>query len=287
MTSDAPRTVLITGCSSGIGLDAARRLSAEGWRVLATCRQAEDCARLHAEGLESFPLDHASPESVAAGAEETLRRAEGALHGVFLNGAYALPGALEDVSRDALRDILEANLLGPHDLARRLMPALRARGEGRIIACSSVFGRLSLRYRGPYNITKFALEAWADALRREIEGAESPMPGIRVSLILPGPIRTPFRAKSARRFEARIDPQASAWAAAYRDRILPRLYAEDPPDLAPMERAPEAVTRALRHALTARRPKARYFVTPATWIVEALVRALPSRALDRVFAGDV
>ena len=203
------RTVLITGCSSGIGFDAARRLSTEGWRVLATCRRAEDCARLEAEGLESFPLDHASPQSVTQGADEALRRADGTLHGVFLNGAYALPGALEDVSRHALRDILEANLLGPHDLTRRLMPALRARGEGRIVACSSVFGRLSLRYRGPYNISKFALEAWADALRREIEGAESPMPGIRVSLILPGPIRTPFRAKSAPRFEAEIDPAAS------------------------------------------------------------------------------
>ncbi|MEO1689728.1 MAG: SDR family NAD(P)-dependent oxidoreductase, partial [Pseudomonadota bacterium] len=142
------RAVLITGCSSGIGLDAARRLSGEGWRVLATCRQAQDCERLTAEGLESFPLDQADPDSVAAGAAEALARAGEDLHGVFLNGAYALPGALEDVRREALRDILEANLLGPHDLTRRLMPAFRARRAGRIVACSSDFGMLSLRYRG-------------------------------------------------------------------------------------------------------------------------------------------
>lgn len=255
--------------------------------MLATCRQAEDCARLQGEGLESFRLDQADPESVAAGAAEALERAGDDLHGVFLNGAYALPGPLEDISRGALRDILEANLLGPHDLARRLMPAFRARGAGRIVACSSIFGMLSLRYRGPYNISKFALEAWVDALRREVEGAESPMQGVHVSVIQPGPIRTPFRAKSQSRFEAEVSRDASAWAQAYERRILPRLYAEDPPGLGPMERRPEAVTRALRHALTARRPKARYYVTPATWLIAALTRALPTRALDRIFAGDV
>lgn len=280
-------SVLITGAGSGIGRAAAVALKARGWRVLAAPRRAEDVPGLEGEGLDAFALDQADPASVEAGAAEALARTEGRLDAVILNGAYALPAPLEDVPRAALEAVMQANLLGPHDLTRRLLPAMRANGGGRIVAVSSVFGLLSLRYRAPYNVTKYALEAWADALRRELAAEERPGGEWSVSLVEPGPVRTPFRAKSLARLRDHVDPGASAWTRAWAEKIMPRLTAEDPPRLAWYERTTEATTRAFRHALESPRPKARYLVTPAAWIVAGAVRALPTRALDRLFRGDV
>ena len=186
MTSDR-RTVLITGCSSGIGLDAARTLAARGWRVLATCRQPADCARLSAEGLESFPLDLADETGLATAAAEALDRTGGRLDALVNNGAFAIPGATEDLPRAALRAIFETNLFGQVDLTNRLLPAMRAAGRGRIVMISSVLGLVAAPWRGAYVASKFALEGITDALRLELAGS-----GIAVVLIEPGPIGTPL-----------------------------------------------------------------------------------------------
>lgn len=281
------KSVLITGCSSGIGLDSARTLQARGWRVFATCRAEADAARLRDEGLESWALDHADADSVAAGAAEALARGEGRLDALFCNGAFAIPAPLEDVPRDAMREIFEANFLGWHDLTTRLLPGLRASGRGRVALCSSVLGFLSLRYRGPYNATKFALEGWADALRRECASPEAPGPRVAVSLIEPGPIRTAFRRNAKAAMERLAPrPEGSAWGPAWEEKILPRLEAREGEELDRFELRPEAVTRKLVHALEAKRPRARYFVTTPTYIAAAATRALPTRAVDFLFRGD-
>lgn len=280
------KTILITGCAGGIGLDAARTLHRGGWRVFATCRQQADCDRLEAEGLESFPLDYADEASVAQAAAETLRRAGGALDALFNNGAYAIPAPLEDVSRAAMREIFEANFFGWHDLTRRLLPALRASGSGRVVNCSSVLGLVSLRYRGPYNATKFALEGLTDCLRRECAAPEAPGPRVRVILIEPGPIKTAFRRNARARMEAMVDRSGSAWGRAWAEKILPRLEAPESEALDRFELHPDAVTRRLLDALTARRPRPRYFVTMPTWIAAAAVRLLPTRGVDLLFSGD-
>ena len=267
------RAILITGCSSGIGHHAAHALAGRGWRVLATCRAEADAERLRAEGLESFALDYASEASVAAGAGEALERAGGRIEAVFNNGAYAIPGAVEDLPRGALRAILETNLLGPHDLTRRLIPAMRAAGRGRIVNCSSVLGVVALPWRGAYNASKFALEGLTDTLRLEMGGT-----GVHVSLIEPGPIDTPFRLNSIPHFERWIDWRASALAARYEGELIPRLRAPRGP--APGQRGPAAVTRALVHAVEAPRPRARYRVTPQTYLAEALRRLAPTRWRD-------
>ncbi|HKK35833.1 MAG TPA: SDR family NAD(P)-dependent oxidoreductase [Paracoccaceae bacterium] len=281
------RAVLITGAGSGIGRSAARALKARGWRVLAAPRREADVAGLAAEGFDAYPLDHEDPDSVAAGAARALEITDGRIDAVIHNGAFALPAPLEDVSREAMATVLAANLLGPHDLQRRLMPAMRAAGGGRIVAVSSVFGLLSLRYRGPYNISKYALEAWADALRRELGAEERPGGDWSVSVVEPGPVRTPFRERSLARLRDFVDPEASAWRRAWDEKIMPRLTAADPPRLAWYERTTAATDHALIHALESRRPRARYLVTPAAWMVAGAVRALPTRALDRLFRGDV
>jgi NAD(P)-dependent dehydrogenase (short-subunit alcohol dehydrogenase family) len=184
--SQGERTVLITGCSSGIGLASARELKRRSWRVFATARKPEDIARLEEEeGVESFYLDYAEPNSIAEVAERVLEAAHGRLDALFNNGAYGQPGAVEDLTREVLRAQFEANVFGWHDLTRRIIPAMREQGAGRIVFCSSVLGLISAPYRGAYCASKFAVEALADALRLELAGT-----GLQVVLIEPGPIAT-------------------------------------------------------------------------------------------------
>ncbi|MCF8510653.1 MAG: SDR family NAD(P)-dependent oxidoreductase [Rhodobacteraceae bacterium] len=267
------RSVLITGCSSGIGYDAAHTLAKRGWRVFATCRQEADCARLRAEGLESFVLDYADEASIEAAVAETLTRTGGSLDALYNNGAFACPGAVEDLPRDALREIFETNLFGYHDLTRRLIPIMRAQGHGRIINCSSVLGLVGAKWRGAYVSTKFAMEGLSDVLRFEMAGT-----GIDIVLIEPGPIATDIRAKAIPHFERWINWQASARREEY-GALRERLYAEKTkPDA--FELLPSAVTKKLIHALEAPRPHARYYVTLPTYFAGLARRLLPTRALD-------
>lgn len=269
------RTILITGCSSGIGADAARGLRARGWRVFATCRKEEDCARLRDEGFESFPLDYADEDSIARAVATVAERTDGRLDALFNNGAFACPGAVEDIPRNALRAIFEVNLFGWHDLARRVIPMMRAQGAGRIVNCSSVLGLAALKWRGAYVATKFALEGLSDTLRLEMRGT-----GIEVILIEPGPITSRIRENSIPHFERWIDWRGSARAGEY-ERLLHRLYkAKGRPDT--FELPPSAVTAQLLRALESRRPRARYRVTTPTKLVALGRRLLTTRMLDRI-----
>jgi len=272
------KSVLITGCSSGIGYDAAHGLAARGWRVFATCRQLADCDRLVGEGLESFPLDQTDPQSIRAALEEALRRTGGTLDAVFINGAFGLPAATEDLPTEALRSIFETNFFGVHETARQAIPIFRRQRGGRIVLTSSVLGLTALRWRSAYVATKFALEGWADTLR--VEMADT---GIHVSLIEPGPITSAFRINSRPHFERWIDWRASPRRAEYETHVLPRLYNDSKkPD--PFELAPKAVTRKLVHALESPRPRPRYYVTLPTWVAGLGKRLLSTRMADRLLA---
>lgn len=270
------RTILITGCSSGIGLDAARGLRARGWRVFATCRQEPDCARLRAEGLESFVLDYADEASIEAAVTEVVARTGGKLDALYNNGAFACPGAVEDLPRGALRAIFETNLFGYHDLTRRVIPLMRAQGHGRIINCSSILGLVALKWRGAYVATKFAMEGLTDVLRIEMAGT-----GIKIILIEPGPVTSSIREKAIPHFEKWIDWEHSARAAEYAA-LRGRLYDKGAPDR--WELPASAVTAKLIHALESPRPKPRYFVTTPTYLMDFLRRILPVGLLDWVIA---
>ncbi len=272
------RSILITGCSSGIGLDAARTLTARGWRVFATCRKPVDCERLVAEGLESFVLDYADEASVAAAVAEALSRTGGTLDALFNNGAHGCPGAVEDLPRGALREIFEVNLFGYHDLTRRVIPVMRAQGHGRIINCSSVLGLVGMTWRGAYVATKFAMEGLTDVLRIEMRGT-----GIDIVLIEPGPITTKIRENAIAHFEKWIDWERSARRDQY-TALRHRLYTASGPDR--FELPPSAVTTKLIRALEATHPRPRYFVTTPTYISNVLRRVLPTRALDWVLARN-
>ncbi|MBY0349483.1 SDR family oxidoreductase [Tabrizicola sp.] len=272
-----PHSILLTGCSSGIGLDAARTLHARGWRVFATCRQEADCDRLRAEGLESFRLDYADEDSIAAAVAEVAARTGGTLDALYNNGAFACPGAVEDLPRGALREIFETNLFGYHDLTRRVIPLMRAQGHGRIVNCSSVLGLVGMTWRGAYVATKFALEGLTDVLRIEMAGT-----GIDVILIEPGPIATRIRQNAVPHFERWIDWERSARRDQYvslRGRLYDKKIRKDR-----FELGPEAVTAKLIHALEHRRPRPRYYVTTPTYLMGFARRILPTRILDWLIA---
>lgn len=272
------KSVLITGCSSGIGYDAAHGLKAQGWRVFATCRKERDCERLRREGLESFVLDYADEDSIAAALDEALSRTGGTLDALFNNGAFGCPGAVEDLPRGALREIFETNLFGYHDLTRRVIPVMRAQGHGRIVNNSSVLGFVTFKWRGAYVATKYALEGLTDTLR--IEMRDTP---IKVILIEPGPITSRIRENSIPHFTKWVDWRNSARKEQYESSLLKRLY-EPKQAKDRFELPASAVTKKLIHALESANPNPRYFVTTPTYISAFLRRVLPTRASDWVIA---
>ena len=271
------QSILITGCSSGIGLDAARTLSQRGWRVFASCRNKADVSRMTDEfGLESVLIDYEDQDTIEAGFQAVLAATGGRLDALFNNGAYAIPGAVEDLPTAALRQIFEANFFGWHHLTRLALPVMRAQGHGRILQNSSVLGFAALRYRGAYNATKFALEGLTDTIRLETDH-----PHIHFSLIEPGPIRTKIRENSVPHFQKWITVKGSAHEQLYEKALIPRLTAINPPkDMFELE--PDAVTKDVIHALEAPRPRIRYRITTATKLMMIAKRLLSSRQMDKL-----
>lgn len=271
------KSILITGCSSGIGQACALGMKARGWRVFATARKASDINQLKKHGLEAFHLDYTDEASIGSCADEVLKLTGGGLDALFNNGAYGQPGAVEDLRTDVLRAQFEANFFGWHELTRRIIPAMRENGRGRIVQCSSCLGLVSLKYRGAYNASKFALEALTDALRQELADT-----GIEVVLIEPGPIATRFGQHALEAYRANIDLKNTPHAEVYAARIA--AMEDNKPSR--WRLGPDAVLRKLIHAVESPKPKPRYFVTVPTYMLEAGRRLLTTRRLDRMLAGE-
>ncbi|RWX74380.1 SDR family oxidoreductase [Neorhizobium lilium] len=262
------RTIIVTGCSSGIGAHCARALKRDGWRVFATVRKQEDLAALEANGLEALLMDYARAETITALVDAVKSRTGGRIDALFNNGAYGQPGAVEDLSTDVLRQQFETNFFGWHELTRQVIPLMRARGHGRIVNCSSILGLLPYRYRGAYTASKYALEGLTITLRMELEGS-----GIGVSLIEPGPIASRFTANALAKINEHVDLEGSAHAAEYK-RQLRRLDGSGPVNRHKL--GPEAVYSVLQHALTSPRPKPHYLVTTPAKQGAFLKRLLPA-----------
>lgn len=268
------KSILISGCSSGIGLCVARGLRERGYRVIASARRAEDVEKLRNEDFIAVQLDLDDSESIRLAVHETLQITDGKLYALFNNGAYGQPGAVEDLSRNTLRAQFESNLFGTVELTNQLIPVMRRQGFGRIIQNSSLLGIVGLPYRGAYNASKFALEGITDTLRLELHGS-----GIHVSLIEPGPVESRFRANAFAMYKKNIDAEHSAHRDTYR-RMENRLQKVGP--AAPFTLAPAAVLKKVIHALESPRPQPRYYVTVPTWLFGILRRLLSTRMLDRV-----
>jgi NAD(P)-dependent dehydrogenase (short-subunit alcohol dehydrogenase family) len=267
------RFVLITGCSTGIGRAVASGLKKRGYQVLATVRQDKDVESLEEEGFVARVLDLRESESINAGVDWALEQSEGNLYGLFNNGAYGQPGAVEDLSRETLRTQFESNFFGTHELTTLILPEMLKRGEGRIIQNSSILGLVALPFRGAYNASKFALEGLTDTLRLELNGT-----GVHVSLIEPGPILTAFRENALKAFEENINPETSRFREKYHA-MLERL--KKPGPAAPGTLPAESCLKPVVHALESSTPKAHYYVTWPTYLLANLKRALPAKALDK------
>lgn len=268
------KSILITGSATGIGYASARFLRDKGWRVFASCRQLADCERLREQGFEAPHLDYEDPATIASAVEEVLSATGGTLDALYNNGAYAVPGLVEDLPVDALKAQFQVNLFGWHDLTCRLIPTFRAQGHGRIVQCSSVLGFIHYPWRGAYIASKFALEGLTDTLRVEMKGS-----GIEVVLIQPGPITSEFRKNAIRHFEKWIEPTKTARAADYeaqREQVYGRI------EKARFELPPEAVAEKLLRALTDPNPAPRYRVTTPTYISTIMKRLLRTRTVDKI-----
>ncbi len=263
--------IFISGCSSGIGLDAVRELKSRGYEVLASCRKPYDVGHLLQQGIDCIQLDLASSESIQNALHEI--RDHGQLYALVNNGAFGVPGAIEDLSRSALRHQFETNVFGTHELTRGCLEIMRTHNEGRIIQISSILGGLCLPMRGAYNASKYALEALSDTLRLELHDTN-----IKVSLIQPGPIESQFRLNALREFKQHIDAHNSHFSHTY-TRVEARLSDGKP---APFTLPSSAVSHAIVHALEAKSPKIRYRITRPSQIFLSLKRWLPDRWMDRL-----
>ncbi len=276
-----PQSILITGCSSGIGYQVAHDLDARGHRVIASCRRLEDVERLQGEGLTCIQLDLDDSASILEAVEQCLALCDNRIDALFNNGAFGLPGAVEDLERQALRAQFETNLFGWLELTNRIIPHMRRQGHGRIIQNSSVLGFVALPYRGAYVASKYALEGLTDTLRLELQGS-----GIQVSLIEPGPIESKFRANAERAFRRFIHVQGSAHEQQY---LAMEARLQKQGHATAFTLPANAVTSRVIHALEHPKPKPRYYVTTPTYAFGYLKRILSSRMVDRMMlkvSGD-
>ena len=268
------KTILITGCSSGIGYHTALTLKDRGYHVIATARKLEDVERLTQEGFTAFHLDLADSHNIQQAVKKILAFTNGKIDALFNNGAFGQPGAVEDLSREVLRFQFETNLFGTHELTNLILPIMRQQGHGRIIYNSSILGLVAMRYRGAYNASKFALEGLASTLRLELYGS-----GIYISLIEPGPILSDFRSNSYTLYKQNINAENSFHKPAY-DAMETRLQKEGAAVAFTLPAS--AVVEKVIHALEVKKPKLHYYVTLPTYLFAALKRLLPLSWLDHL-----
>ncbi|MGU9958254.1 MAG: SDR family NAD(P)-dependent oxidoreductase [Arenicellales bacterium WSBS_2016_MAG_OTU3] len=274
--SNRDKAVLITGCSSGIGLNIAKGLQHAGYRVFASARRDEDVDRLQSSGFECVKLDLNYSESIRDAVSTLMNRTNNHLYALVNNGAYGQPGAVEDLSRETLTQQFETNVFGTQELTNFVLPVMRKANKGRIVQISSILGLVCLPYRGAYNASKYALEALSDNLRLELGNT-----GIKVSLIEPGPIHSDFRVNALKRFRENIEVEKSAHKKLY-ETVLSRL--ESTSDAA-FTLPESAVTKKVLHALESQRPKIRYYVTVPTHVLGR--RVLPDWLMDKVKARNL
>jgi NAD(P)-dependent dehydrogenase (short-subunit alcohol dehydrogenase family) len=270
------KSILITGCSTGIGYMAAHELQKRGYHVIASCRQPSDVEKLTQEGLTCIQLDVSDLNSIDRAIPEVLKLSNNKLYALFNNAAYGQPGAIEDLSTAALRVQFDNNFFGWHHLTTQLIPHFRQQGEGRIIQNSSILGFAAMKYRGAYNASKFALEGWTDTIRLELRGS-----GIEIVLIEPGPIETQFRSNALKAFKQWININDSVHRDEY-IKQLDRLSVEQSKNAFSLP--PIACLPSIVNALEAKKPNIRYRITQPTKWFAVLKRILPTRWLDHILS---
>lgn len=270
------KSILITGSSEGgIGHTAALVLKERGYRVFATARQLKDVEKLRAEGFESCLLDLTQPDTIDSALQWVLARTGGTLYALFNNGGFGQPGALEDITTDVLKAQFETNFFGWHELVRRVVPIMREQGYGRIIQHGSILGLISLKFRGPYNASKYAIEGYTDTLRLELTDSN-----IYATVLNTGPVSSRFRVNAQEAFQKNVNQEDSFFKEVYARSMKKRF--ENPDKKDPFQLEADAVVKKLIHALESKRPKPRYYVTFPSYLLSTVKRLLPTNLLDRL-----
>jgi len=266
------KSVLITGCSSGIGLCIAKGLKEKGYRVFASARTNDDVKNLQNLGFESLLLDLSSSESINA-AVFKLYEMTNDLYALINNGAYGQAGALEDISREALDKQFQSNVFGWHELTNLVLPKMRYCNEGRIVYISSVLGFVAMPFRGPYVASKFAIEGLVGTLRLELSDTN-----IKFSSIQPGPIESKFRQNAYLAFQQNVEFSSSHYKNQYKLMIKRLKSGKNAKFTLP----PEAVLKRVIHALESSNPKNYYRVTFPTKLFFILGKIFPSKWMDYI-----
>jgi short-subunit dehydrogenase len=272
---NTPKTILIKGCSSGIGLCAATVLLKKGYRVFASARKMDDVNELSKKGFESIQLDVNDSQSIRQGINEVLEKTQGTLDAVFNNSGFVLAGAVEDLSRDMMREQFETNVFGAMELTNLVIPVMRKQGHGRIIQNGSLLAIVTMPYRGAYCASKFALEGFSNTLRQELRGTN-----IFVSIIEPGPIESRLRKNAVLNYSDHLKNKVSVHNEHYKK--MESYYFNPPEGEQKFALSPEAVVNKLIHALESKHPKAHYYVGLPAHAFSILRRLLPDCALDWV-----
>lgn len=268
------RTIIITGCSSGIGAHCARELLADGWIVIASARRQNDIEQLRQSGIIAHYLDYAEPDSIELFFDYALAQSGGRIDALLNNGGYLQPGAVEDLSTEALRAQFEVNFFGWHTLTQLVLKAMRRHGSGRIIFMSSILGVIPCRWLGAYNASKYALEGLMLSMSLELAHTD-----INVSLIEPGAVASSV-AKNAMPFIFKnVDIAQSRYRDDYKKQI-PNLKNADTVGRGRVD--PNEVYNVLKKILNAKKPKRHYRVTKLAKFVGLAKRILPSELLYKI-----
>lgn len=270
------RSVLITGCSSGIGLATAHVLKNRGWQVIASARQDKDVARLKTMGFQAMRLNVADSESIAAALDVTLTLTSGKLDALVNNAGLAIPGAIEDLSREVFERQFDTNFFGTIELTNAVLRVMRRQSHGRIVMVSSILGRVAVPWRGAYNASKFALEGITDTLRLELRGTD-----IKVSLICPGPVKSRFRDNSLANFDEYVDVASSPHRESY---VRLKAQTGEKKNNTPFTVPAETVAKRIARTLESAHPKARYYVTVPAYALAFLRCVLPAHWMDAILA---
>lgn len=268
------QNILITGCSSGIGLQTAITLKQNNYKVYASARKDEDIQKLKELGFETFKIDVTIKDDITNALNSILEK-DKKLDAVFNNAGYGQPGAVEDISVETLKEQFETNLFGLHEVTLQTMKIFRKQGYGKIIQHSSVLGIISLKFRGAYNASKYAIEGLSDTLRQEVLGSK-----ITISTINTGPVTSKFRENALKKFNKNVDIENSFFTNTYKKELKARL--ETTEDKAPFNLPASSVANVVLKIMQTKKPKPRYYVTKATYILGFLKRVLSTSLMDKL-----
>jgi len=264
-------SILITGCSSGIGLETALYLKEKGYMVFATARQEKDVIKLKDLGFEAFYLDVLKKQTIKDTLKSILSITGGTLDVVFNNAGFGQPGAIEDLKTDILKEQFETNVFGLHEVTIQVLPIMKAQGYGKIIQHSSVLGLISLKFKGAYNASKYAIEGLTDTLRQELLNTS-----IQATVLNTGPVLSDFRNTAKQKTRDNIDIEHSRFKDDYEKSL------NSDKSTVPFTLEAISVAKVVENIIKSKDVKPRYYITKATYILGYLKRVVSTSVLDKI-----